>query len=171
MSDRLRCNRFAAHDPLVGSDRRDRACRRVGGQVGPRVCGSPHLGHRADRETRGVLDEHRSRVRSRRLEREAILGPTRRGPQLPAPLECSPRPVAELDEQIPFARVAQRVDQTDELVEVAGFDGVDNAVTHGLPASDDALARLDARPEVGGEAGAVERGVAETRPGRAARAS
>ena len=53
-----------------------------------------------------------------------------RGPQLLAALDRLHTPGAQLDEGVPLTRLAPRVDQTGELVEIAALDGFGYPVSH-----------------------------------------
>jgi hypothetical protein len=83
------------------------------------------------RETPGVLVQHRGRE----LKRRARAGTGVAGGRNCRPRSAQPGPVAQPDQQLPFAGVAQRVDQPHQLVEIVGVDGIANCVrrqTHPL---------------------------------------
>ncbi len=75
-----------------------------------------------EREAARALDDDPCRPLPRSLEREAVLGERRGGPELLAPLERPSASIAQLDEAVPVTRGAQPVDRAHELVEVTLLD-------------------------------------------------
>jgi hypothetical protein len=100
-------------------------------EIRPGVGARRDLGERADREPTRSFDEHGGRVCGRCVEREPVLGVARRRPQLPAPFERAARSFPELHQHLPLARVAARVDQAQELVEITTLDGLADAISEG----------------------------------------
>ena len=130
-SDRRRVDRLAAHDPFVGGERRDRARHDVRREIGPRVRRGRDLGERPIANRAGVLDQHRS---ARTPPAPRARGGTR--PSSPRATVAGPvRVRGAARSRSSTSRSHSRVSHSasircDELVEIAGFDGVDDAITH-----------------------------------------
>ena len=70
-----------------------------------------------------ALDQDSGSEASRRFEGEAVLGVGGNGPQLAPALHGLLAAVAQLQELFPLPTRTQRVDEPDEVVDVAALDG------------------------------------------------
>jgi hypothetical protein len=121
--ERLTREVLAPQHALVGGEHSRRPGRGVWCEVGPLVRRRRHFGQGTRREPARAVDEHRGGPASRCLEREAVLGVRGDGPQLAPARHSLFASVAQLHEAVPLAGCAQRVDEPDELVEIAALDG------------------------------------------------
>ena len=94
-------------------------------ELGPFMGRRGDFPQRAKSETPGPIPEHRSRHLARSLQRQAVLGKTDHTEQLLAARLCGDAAIPGFHETRPVPSRANTIDESNQPVEVAGFDKVD----------------------------------------------